>query len=119
MDNLDFVATAEWSAGSLLDVDEAAEDVEPSVLRPDLLLEIHGAMAIRILPIARACAAPFFQGQEEGVSTFELGGHEHEVRGHNDITRMPWPQPAASPGLLLEAASATSYGCRGHAGSDR
>ena len=61
----------------LLQVDEAAEDVEPGIALEDLLPKVVGSVAMRIRRITGTAFVALVEGQEEGVTAGQSGGHPH------------------------------------------
>ena len=88
------------------DVDEAAQEVEPGVPRPDLLPQVAGPVAGRVGGVALAAGVAAVEREEPGLEALEPGRHLDEVRVDGEVDERPPPEGhvrrvAVLPVLLL------------------
>ena len=74
------------------DVDEAAQEVEPGVPRPDLLPQVAGPVAGRVGGVALAARVAAVEREEPGLEPLEPGRHLDEVRVHGEVDERPPPE---------------------------
>ena len=74
------------------DVDEAAQEVEPRIPRPDLLPQVAGPVAGRVGGVALPVRVATVERQEPRLQPLEPGRHLDEVRVHGEVDECPTPE---------------------------
>ena len=74
------------------DVDEAAQEVQPGVPRPDLLPQVAGPVPGRVGGVALPAGVTTVEGQEARLQPLEPGRHLDEVGVHGEVDERPPPE---------------------------